>query len=335
MLNYIEIIGLGWPNCQCHAINDPSVYENLIYDNGTVIPPKAELDAWAANNLSVINSSKNVEGVIPITDKPIPPSTGVRQYTSNSGGKSQLTQISSEGSIATLQTALYTKYTAMWMPGNTLLNSNWGAEFIEVKKESNAGIVLPVLSSTNVITQMKRVVLNTGNSYRGSSGLVSKTPICWRGNNTYLGGFFFFCRFALETYMPSERFFIGVGVNSNYLSTEPTEMPNLIGLGKDSGDTKFKIISTNDSTYTKYDTGITPDASKILDFIMYCKPNDTKVTAQLLDGVTGVKITDNIIITSTLPNNSVFLNAKALIQSTSGNTSKQLAIAKIYVETEL
>ena len=45
---YMEAIGQGFPNTQCHCNGDGSVYEDIIYDQGDAIPQKSVLDAWIA-----------------------------------------------------------------------------------------------------------------------------------------------------------------------------------------------------------------------------------------------------------------------------------------------
>ena len=41
---YIQVISDNYPNVKCHALGDGSVYEDLVWDSGDPIPPKAELD---------------------------------------------------------------------------------------------------------------------------------------------------------------------------------------------------------------------------------------------------------------------------------------------------
>lgn len=50
MTTYIQAIGWGFPNVQCHCIGDGSVYENIVHDSGDPLPSKATLDDWIANN---------------------------------------------------------------------------------------------------------------------------------------------------------------------------------------------------------------------------------------------------------------------------------------------
>jgi hypothetical protein len=44
--SYMDAIGLGFPNTQCHCNGDGTVYEDIIYDQGDAIPQQSVLDAW-------------------------------------------------------------------------------------------------------------------------------------------------------------------------------------------------------------------------------------------------------------------------------------------------
>jgi len=45
-MTYMQAIGEGFPNTQCHSIGDGSVYDNIVHDAGDPIPEKAVLDTW-------------------------------------------------------------------------------------------------------------------------------------------------------------------------------------------------------------------------------------------------------------------------------------------------
>jgi hypothetical protein len=47
---YIQAIGLGFPNVQCHAEGDGAVYSNIIWDGGAPLPSQVTLNQWIAAN---------------------------------------------------------------------------------------------------------------------------------------------------------------------------------------------------------------------------------------------------------------------------------------------
>lgn len=44
MTTYIQAISTNYPNVQCHAINDGSVYNDLVWESGDPLPSQAALD---------------------------------------------------------------------------------------------------------------------------------------------------------------------------------------------------------------------------------------------------------------------------------------------------
>lgn len=43
---YMQAIGVGFPGVGCSCQGDGSVYENIVFDEGTTVPSKADLDTW-------------------------------------------------------------------------------------------------------------------------------------------------------------------------------------------------------------------------------------------------------------------------------------------------
>jgi len=46
----MQAISLGFPNVQCHAEGDGSVYSSIVWDGGAPLPSQSALDAWIAAN---------------------------------------------------------------------------------------------------------------------------------------------------------------------------------------------------------------------------------------------------------------------------------------------
>lgn len=66
-LDYATIIGFGWPTVECISYGDPFVYENITWVSGDPIPTKAELDAWAPANQTVIDNQNYITVEAPPT----------------------------------------------------------------------------------------------------------------------------------------------------------------------------------------------------------------------------------------------------------------------------
>jgi hypothetical protein len=45
----MDAISMGFPGIGCHANDDNTIYENIIWDSGDPLPSKADLDIWVEN----------------------------------------------------------------------------------------------------------------------------------------------------------------------------------------------------------------------------------------------------------------------------------------------
>ena len=48
-MSYMDAISTGFPGVGCHATEDNSIYENIIWDSGDSMPSKGDLDIWITN----------------------------------------------------------------------------------------------------------------------------------------------------------------------------------------------------------------------------------------------------------------------------------------------
>jgi hypothetical protein len=269
------------------------------------------------------------------TEPAAPALNHLSMYAQNRAGRLIPHWIENNGLESAIQPALFGNNVVMWLPGfGSTTSVAFGASYNALNLGTSSGQTHPSLSSTNAVTQMKRASFSTGSTSSGSSGISTSAGVAWRGNAANLGGFFLFVRFAPEAYSSSERLLIGLSANASALVANPSASANTICIGKDAADTTLQLISvSNTGVSTKVDTGITPSPSQILDFTIFCKPNDSKITARVVDGLTGAIIINNLVITTNLPANTTFMYMQSLIQSTTGTTAKLLSLNRMYLET--
>lgn len=273
--------------------------------------------------------------LIGTTEPPAPPANHLSLYAQSRAGRLLPHWVENNAIESAIQPALFGNNVVMWLPGTgSTVALSFGAAFIGLNSGTNSGQSHPVLTSANAVTQMKRATFSTGTTSSGASGISTSAVVAWRGNATNLGGFFFFARFVPEAYSTTERLLIGLSADGTTLSMNPSTIANTICIGKDAADATLQLISVSGTgVSTKVDTGITPSPSQILDFIIFCKSNDTKITARVVDGLTGAIIINNLDITTNLPANTSFMFMQGLIQSTSGTTAKLLSMNRLYLET--
>lgn len=52
---YMQAIGVGFPDVQCHSFGNENLYENIFWDAGAPLPSKETLDTWMASNSELLN----------------------------------------------------------------------------------------------------------------------------------------------------------------------------------------------------------------------------------------------------------------------------------------
>lgn len=265
------------------------------------------------------------------TDEPAAPAVNhVSLYAQNRGGRLLPHWVENSGIESAVQPALFGNNVVMWLAGTgSIAAINFGASFTQ---RSGANHTHPALSGANAVTQMKRMSMSANNN--NSAGLTTSAPVAWRGNAAKMGGFFFFTRFALEAYAATERLLIGLDDNNTALSEDPSTRLNTVCIGKDTADLTLQLICVDAvGGVTKINTGITPDPAQILDVVFFCRPNDDKIYARVVDPVNGIVYVNNIPLTEHLPSNSQFLYFQSQIQSVGGSVQKLLSLNRMYLET--
>jgi hypothetical protein len=226
----------------------------------------------------------------------------------------------------------------MWMPNTgTTVSIAWGTPWTARNNGTSAAQATPTKATTNALTSMNRATFSTGTTATGTSGTQSTQTVAWRGNAAGLGGFFFFSRFAVETYRADLQLFVGLSIRNGNLAGEPSVQNNSVGLCKDSGDTDWHILTRSGSTTTKtvLTTPLAVSAGQILDFMMFAPPNGSNITFRLVDAVSGTVYSDGQVVTTNLPTTTSLMHAHASIRSTVGTTAALLALNRIYVECDL
>lgn len=277
---------------------------------------------------------------VPSIIKPALPNANVlRHFTAKIASKT-LPHILDNTNIDTaLQPAFFGNSIFLWLPGTAAtLAINFGVSFLARNNGAGATQAHPIKTSTSAISSMARATFLTGTSGKGSSGIQSQASVAWRGNGANLGGFFFYTRFGVEVFQSDMRIYLGLSpakTPNPYMDSNASTWPNSLGICKDNGDQNWFFLATNSSgVATKFNTNIKVLAGVILDFYMYAPPNADFVSFSLINALTK-EILAETTITTNLPLNTVFLFLHAHNQSVSGTNSLNIALNKMYCETNL
>lgn len=285
-----------------------------------------------ASNVEIVNGNLTLVD----TTTPTTPATGkLAVYSDAMAARQMVSSIAPDGTTFDFQSAIFTQSTYMWLPSTgATVSIAWGTTYTARNAGTGAAQTTPAISSTDAISSMVRSLFSTGTTATGSSGFQSATQLCWRGNASNLGGFFFVCRFALAARSGTNRLLIGLSALNAALAGEPSAQNSTLAIGFDSTDSNFKFISRSTTAVTSYDTTVAINTTTIYDIYIYASPNSSSVSYELRNALTNAVLATQTESTN-LPASTTMLYTHAQIMSASGTTAKTLAISKMYLETNL
>lgn len=273
---------------------------------------------------------------ISVSSPPTGTTNTQRLFAEKRANKTFLRGVGDIGQPVTYQSSMYETTQELWYPltGSTI-GVHGAADLTALNAGTGAAISTPSPTSTSDIEAMKRFLFSTGSTATGTSGVRTASATIYRGNAANRGGWFMFTRLAVPVYETDIRMFIGLSANSTAASGDYSSIANTVGLAKDSADTTWSFIhSATPGPATKFGTGITINSSDIYDFYSYCLPNGSEIYFELRNAITDVLLS-SYTATTTLPVSTTFMFPRIGINSISTTTSKQLAINKVYLETEI
>lgn len=169
---------------------------------------------------------------------------------------------------------------------------------------------------------------------------------CYRGDAAGYGGFRFLTRFAMTTLPATWRAFIGLTSSTSALSNaDPSTNTQIVGLGKDVGDTAWQIMS-NDGTGSATKAALNSTdfpitANVLLEIELYCPPGNAQNVTYWVRNISGVDANGNDtyskVVTGTI---SADLPATATtlamqVWANNGSTASAIVIdcCKMFCET--
>lgn len=295
-------------------------------------------NAGAFAGASKASVSNNGNLLLSTSTTPAATAAGTLELFARSRAGKMLPAVMGPNGIDTaLQPSLSRNAVAMWLPNTgTTASIAFGISWSNRSSGTGAALSHPAISSGSAITSMRRTTFSTGTTETGSSGTSPSADTNWRGNAAGLGGFEFSPRFAVETFAADIRVFVGMCAQANALTSEPSSLTRISGIGKDSTDTNWQIMhrDTTALATTKVDTGIPVTAGQILDLSVFCPPFVDWIAFSVSDAVTGSSLF-TYTATTNLVANDFFVRPGIFIQSQTGTTAKQLSLAKAYAESDL
>lgn len=313
----------------------PGSNTQVLFNNNGVLTGSSGLTWTNANSTLAISGANAQVQFGAVTSVPALPSPGVLTLFSQLlSGKMQLIKLGPSGDDEAVQASLWQNNIVLWVAGGLSSNGIWWG--------SNAAtpggtVASGALSVTNSYTSMRRSTFsNVATTTNQAVGLTSDQSF-WRGSSAGLGGFFFVCRFGLNTWTAGDRLFVGLMATSPTLLTDATTIANTVGFTINAADSVISFVTVDTagaSTKTAISGQPTVATNNGYDAYIYAKPNDATIYYRLDNALSGTVIVEGSV-TTTLPLNSNFMYARALM-SNGANTAAGaavLGINRIYIET--
>jgi hypothetical protein len=189
--------------------------------------------------------------------------------------------------------------------------------------------------------------LNPLNNYthtRITSAAVINSAAEYWGNTTTIGaivgstdnnaGARLVITFGLDTYVTTQRIFAGYSASASQImgAGDPSNLLNIVGVAKDSGDTNFQIIFNDGAgAATKFNTGIAPTALGVYRVEIFIQPNGSEFFVRLC--VLGMNSTSYYGMSqkNNIPASGNYMTVHAGAATTTA-TAVQFGIISIYEE---
>jgi hypothetical protein len=240
--------------------------------------------------------------LVSTTDPEAPSAGNIIVYSKDIAGKQTLKVIGPSGVDTPLQSSLAFNQFSLIGPGGGNTVGVTGCTVTSVGTIGN-----PNIATTNLKTQTRRIVNNSG----GTAGSLASTRVssleCWRGNVAGQGGFFSVARFGFTTLQVGQRMFIGLDSNAtaaptniDYLTSTATAKIGLYATGS-TGNNWNLIHNTAAAVPTSIPLGASfpVDTTSLIEMILFAKPNDTVVTYRITNLSTNAAVSGSL--SSNLP----------------------------------
>ena len=187
---------------------------------------------------------------------------------------------------------------------------------------------------SNLYLSQARLIITANATAGANSTLFTSNVSFSRGNAANVGGFYAAFKFGLEKAVTNTIFYVGfadvtAGVNAN-----PSGIRNIIGFGKDRGQTNLYAISANSSATVNTDLSgmdFTVNQTNWYEGIIYALPNGGNVYYQLTNITTGA-IANGQFAAANLPANNQLLCWKISVSKIVQTANTDVAFGGVQIE---
>ena len=243
-----------------------------------------------ATNVKI--NSNNLELVKPASEPTTAPTDSVVMYTKSIGHRDLPAFVDASGWSTNLQTCIArNKFSLMAFNGGTNASPTsvgmvYSATTVGTGNTTGGTVAI---GTTSLLAGSRRQSFLTANTAGNAAGWRTSSTQCWRGNDTKRGGFFCVWKFGIgdATFQPNATLFVGLNDATNVpdstaitnpFTTVNNTMRNTVGLALYGGSSTYQIIHRNGTAAaTAISTGFTANVNDIVEFCLYCTPNNSTI----------------------------------------------------------
>jgi hypothetical protein len=267
-----------------------------------------------------------------ISDPSAPSGTNTTVYSKSFGGYPTLAGRNALNSSFGLQSALWSKNIQMWTTTTATAGSWLNASGTGNGTYTN---VNPTAGATKYQTVRRSTYANVITTTNQTLGVLGGQASFFRGSVAGQGGYFFYARCGFDVWTNGGRFFAGMSQAATVVTANATGTNNTAGFAVEDTDAgAISFVTRSGTTATKTPVGLTITSNKGYDCYIYCSPNDSQISWQIIDINTGTSVTGTA--NTNLPVNTFMVNPMVLASNAALTpaTSISLGVAKIYIESD-
>lgn len=255
-------------------------------------------------------------------------------YARQIAGQMRVTTVGPLGDERPLQRSVFDDSMALWMPTTSAPGRAIGADSFNLGSFSSASGTVG-----SAYTVKKRSVYKTAsNAANSTAGMGFDRNEFFQGSTSGYGGYFFFCRFGLDTFATSVRYFVGLtAAGSSAICTSNIGLINSVAFSFNDNVTTWGFYhSSTGAGTTETISGQTGLASgNGYDVYIYAPANTTVIYYRLDELNTGSTIV-NSSVANHLPNSTAFMKPVAMCGALNTSTNAgAIGVIKMYVETTI
>lgn len=268
--------------------------------------------------------------------EPATPTAGnLRVYAKDVAGRMLLKTKGPSGVDTPLQPALFFNSIAMLLPLTGTTMTQWGMASTIVGTAST-----PALATTNLHTAIKRTTVTSAATGNSAAEIRSPQTIVYRGATTDLGGFFFTCRFAVNTTTANQRVFVGLTSSIGAIATtqSPSLLTQMVGVGWDTGDSSLQVMG-NDATGAATKTALgasfpTNNTAAVYEAVFFSAPGGSSIGYRITRIDTNTTVSGSITAAGDLPTVSTLLAPHIYINNGGTATAVSIDLNRLYLESD-